>query len=213
MFEETRGKDREGAISVGRYLNLTVEAGIRPSILILIRGMHASSHADILEDVRLVMRRIRASHPNALVIWRSTPCPHPWCTNYSRPIASPLPFEDLKLGHGVNSQGDPISYGWHPVCQQVPLVKAMLESEFPGVIYMDTTTPMALRPDSHLSPSDCVHYSHSRYSACPAWMGVLRPLIYSVASPPPLQWTYGCSYSTTSCCFWIGCLHLLVLHP
>lgn len=164
LYEEKRGKDREGAISVGRYLNLTIEAGIRPSILILNRGMHAATHADILEDVRQVMRRIRTSHPDALIIWRSTPCPHPWCMNYTRPIASPLPFEDLHLGHGTSSRGDLISYGWHPVCQQVPIMREMFEREWPGVVYLDATTPMALRPDTHSSSSDCVHYGNGRAS-------------------------------------------------
>lgn len=156
-------RDREGAISVGRYLDLTVAAGIRPAILVINRGMHKSYHPDILEDVRQIMRRIRAGNPDALVIWRSTPCPHPRCMNYTQPIASPLPFIDLKLGHGADSHGDPISYGWTTVCQQVPLIKAMLEREWPGVVYLDATTPMALRADAHVSSSDCVHYSHDRH--------------------------------------------------
>ena len=170
--------DRAKTLSVKTYLgNLSAMHGVRPSIVILNRGMHVAQRDHFLADVRNVLSFIREAFPDALVIWRSTPCPHPWCMNYTKPIASAIPREQLSVGHGISSKGDPISYCWPEVCAQVDVLRDEIARRWPGVVYMDVTTPMALRPDTHGGPSDCVHY---RIKSLDVWLQLLFSLLLHV---------------------------------
>ena len=179
IYEDPYGIDRWGELSMSAYFgNLSVAHGVRPAIIILNRGTHVSPLADVLRDIRSALGYFRVHHPNALVIWRSTACPHPRCMTFTQPIASPLPTADLDLGSGAGAA----SYGWREVCAQVPSVRGMLEREWPGVVYMDVSTPMALRPDTHPSESDCVHYKE--HSAMDVWVQLLYNLLLRVDHLP-----------------------------
>lgn len=174
IYEDPFGLDRWGELSMSTYFgNLSAAHGVRPKIVVLNRGMHVSPLADVLRDVRSAIGYFRDHHADALVIWRATACPHPRCMSFTQPIASPLPVADLELGS---------RYGWPEVCAQVPAVREMLEREWPGVLYMDVATPMALRPDTHPSPADCVHYKE--HSAMDLWVQLLFNMLLRVERLP-----------------------------
>jgi hypothetical protein len=179
-------RDHYDALRMSDYFGpLTLSAGVRPDIVILNRGQWVTATAPLLADVDDTLRFLREHHPHALIIWRSTPVPTPFCTNYTGPIPSPIPREQLRTGgSGGGAAGD---YRWHEIFEQQPVVRRFLEERWPGVVFMDVGPAMDLRPDSHGSPKDCVHFAKN--AAMEVWLrylqGILAELDPFLPAPTP----------------------------
>lgn len=163
LFSQNRFHSRDGMIkppvSVADYLNLSAQAGASPEIVLLNRGLHFSGDHEFLSDVSATFQSMGRQHPQALVLWRSMTPPHPFCMEHTRPIPSPQPWAQLDEA----PKGRDYHYS-ALLTRQVPMLRNLIENDtWPGVIYLDITSPMALRPDVHGSPKDCVHYARPRY--------------------------------------------------
>lgn len=125
---------------------------IYPHIVIMNRGQWYSPTSTLLDDVNGVLSYLHQAFPDALLIWRSTPIPHPNCSQYDSPIATPIPRSHL------SQQG----WNWQDLPSQAEAVSAMLRSNWTdAVIEMDVIPAMDLRPDGHQpgQDHDCVHYT------------------------------------------------------
>ena len=113
-------------------------------VIVLNRGAHFTPDGGFRAGVRAAVRYIRNLEPDKLIIVRSTPPGHVYCSNYSEPIIAPQ---------------DPASlpHHWGEFARQNKILKE--EAEAVGAVYMDVDPMTVLRPDGHLGPPiDCLHY-------------------------------------------------------
>jgi hypothetical protein len=88
------------------------------------------------------------------------------CSHYSAPITAP--------------QSGPKPYRWGEIERQNGLIRQLIATEFPTVIYWDVATATALRPDLHAKPvgnKDCLHYQACLPSAVDNWVRGLQNVL------------------------------------
>jgi hypothetical protein len=183
LHDHPRGRDATQLRASEYFCKLVLEANVRLDAIVLNRGMWVSSDSEVLGDIDDALRAIQSCHPHALIIWRSTPTPVPECSNFSAPIASPIPRARLiGVGSGaVMMMGD---YRWPDVHNQQPLIRKFLADRWPGVVFMDVGPAMDLRADAHPANSngrnsDCVHFS-SKPGAMNVWVRFLHAILHEL---------------------------------
>ena len=127
------------------------DVGLQPGLIVLNAGAHFQEDAELIPQVQAALTAVVAAHPDALVVWRNTPPGHRDCANMTSPLTEP--------------QRGTLPFHWDEFARQNALIAAMIEREFPRVMYLDVATSTALRGDFHKSafevpPSsrDCMHY-------------------------------------------------------
>ena len=133
------------------------------TVLVLNRGAHYAPDTELLQDIGHLFTYVTSRYPNISIVWRNTPAGHPHCTPFDPPFDAPLTVPpDLTLDRGNipdnSSIGSTHRYHWNLFAHQNQLVKTFLAQHFPSTLYLDAATPTNLRPDHHVSDTDCLHY-------------------------------------------------------
>ena len=147
-FNVTPGSARDRIWGVDEFVGeFARSVGLAPGLIILNAGAHFQEDGVLIPQVRAALAVVVATHPSATVVWRNTPPGHAGCGNMTVPLTEP--------------QRGTLPFHWGEFARQ----NALIEREFPSVIYLDVASSTALRGDFHLSsfdapPSDrdCVHY-------------------------------------------------------
>jgi len=112
------------------------------SLLILNRGAHFETDDKLMSDVNQTIYYVRTVHPNVSIIWRNTP---PGVDVrafvFTAPFTSPPPVQHR--------------FHWEEFSRQNELVRQLLDTHYPEVIYLDVFSPSVLRSDAHY---DELHY-------------------------------------------------------
>ena len=116
------------------------------------RGQWFMPTPTVLDDINGVISYFREAFPSALLVWRSTSLPHVNCSQYTMPLATPIPRSVLAAADN--------GYDWGAIADQTDVVKEVLRSNWTDVIDLDVTPAMELRPDGHARNQDydCVHF-------------------------------------------------------
>lgn len=120
------------------------------------RGAHYQDDATVLRDIEDTLTVLRRDRPDLLVIYRNTPAGHPGCGDNSTRFGPPLQHPANYSGHPM-WQPDHL-FHWSHFARQNELVRELLRTKFPHVLYIDVAGVTALRPDGHAHPEDCLHY-------------------------------------------------------
>jgi hypothetical protein len=115
------------------------------TILILNRGAHYVETPIVIRELRQTLTTVRNHARGALTLFRSTHGGHdPLFTGHRLvPLLRPQLYE----GHP--------EWRWNDIPKQNRDIKRLIYDEFPGIVYLDITYLMALRPDNHI---DGLHY-------------------------------------------------------
>ena len=161
-----------------RYIDRVLQS-THGSTVIFNRGPHWMDDKDVLLQLRHLFSRLRTSRPDLLLIYRSSSTAHDKCGDSTSPLLVPP---------------TPVPMRWHTDQLQAQnlKVKAMLEVEYPGVLWMDAYAISILRPDSHaisFDNADCLHCEEPTLLRAPrmrspsAWPERKKPQSF----PPPLH--------------------------
>ena len=125
-------------------------------IVVLNRGLHGVNTLDLLQEIRGLIEVIRQETSRVMIIWRDTPVGHPDCMSYTAPIASPINASIYA------ASGEAFNYDWMGIYKQNANVSAMLQKEFPDVVWMEVSLATMLRPDKHARVGELVAFSCDR---------------------------------------------------
>ena len=129
------------------------------TVLILNRGAHYTPDTELMQDIGHLFTYLTKRYPTISIVWRNTPAGHPNCQNFDTPLLVP---PDLTFDRGSipdnSTGGSTHRYHWNLFAHQNQLVKTFLENNFPSTLFLDVATPTNLRPDHHVSDTDCLHY-------------------------------------------------------
>ena len=120
------------------------------SIVILNRGAHYVPDAALLFQLSTTFTYLQQYHNDSLIIYRDTPRGHPNYKKYQR--SAPLKRELLP------SDYTPVQWNEYTYSQfehQNDLVRHLIASKYPEIIFMGVARATNLRRDSHL---DALHY-------------------------------------------------------
>jgi len=138
-----------------------------PDVLVLNRGAHYVPDWKLLNDLRtnifptledwqakcnLNKNKNKKGGDDCLLIWRTTVPGHPDCMAYQEPMQSVEKMEEI-IAANNNS-----NYHWHDFSHQNELVLNAFQQQT-NLTYqvMDTYSINILRPDLHLTKTDCLH--------------------------------------------------------
>jgi hypothetical protein len=117
-----------------------------PGIIVINRGAHWVETDEVLPVLRKAFTFLRASAPNAMIFFRTTPPGHLGCADLKEPLEYPQPIDDLP-NH------------WGHFWGQNRAVVEMINNEFPGIGVLDVSLASGTRADGHRSERlDCLHY-------------------------------------------------------
>jgi hypothetical protein len=127
----------------------------QPTHLILNRGAHFVPDAVYEEGLRGTILQLQQQQvtQHAMVLLRTTPQGHPNCAEHTVPLAAPIPMTR------------PLFNWEHFPRQNGIMANISREVRCP---LLDTATPLLLRPDHHLHPTDCLHYTDPSTSSATA---------------------------------------------
>ncbi|CAM6127977.1 unnamed protein product [Calypogeia fissa] len=116
-------------------------------LLVLNTGAHFMEdelHTKVLREAFTILTE---RYPHIHVIYRNTELGHSDCMTQTKPLLAPQKeSKDEKFSF----------YHWTEFNRQNLLAKEIVE-EF-GYTYMDVYTMLSLRPEAHISETDCLHY-------------------------------------------------------
>lgn len=147
------------------------------NLMVLNRGAHFRNSTEVLRVLNNTLSYMQTHHPYISLIYRSTSPAHPNCseTAFAKPLEDypryagwdPFPrpgepawrdplLKNLAMEPSIERNYD--AYHWAEFYQQNQVVRAFLRRHFPRVLYLDVYPSTFLRPDSHMSSEDCLHY-------------------------------------------------------
>ncbi|GJP58077.1 hypothetical protein CLOP_g20361 [Closterium sp. NIES-67] len=116
------------------------------SIVMMNRGAHFVPHDQFERQMRSTLLALRQTHPDLLILFRSSPSSHPNCWEHwepSRELMKP------PLADGDNDKADLSEV-------QNGIAKGVVEMA--GGVFIDVDYLTALRPDGHVGRRDCTRY-------------------------------------------------------
>ncbi|KAL2630612.1 hypothetical protein R1flu_015298 [Riccia fluitans] len=125
------------------WLHLLSEYDVK--LLLLNRGAHYEEDLVLTEALNRTFSILSTDFPDLQIIYRNTPPGHVRCQTYNKPLQKRQ--DDWSL---------PRDYYWADFYRQNQLSEQIVK-EF-QYIYMDVDTMLSLRPEGHISRSDCLHY-------------------------------------------------------
>jgi hypothetical protein len=123
--------------------------------IVLNRGAHFEPSINYNASLELLFASLRRDRSDITVFFRNTPPGHPFCAveNKLPPLVKPR-----AENRTVNQRraGDTNPYHWSEFIAQNKLAREITARHH--VAYLDVAPATELRPDSHLSAQDCLHY-------------------------------------------------------
>ena len=133
---------------VDAYLvNWTAQHRVTPDIVVANMGLHHLLNvppAAFQKHVDKTLATILAHVPNATVIWRSTAGRHSRCASITKPLSL--------------EQASNLTWHLYRLQRQNEVVKQLIATRYPRVIYMDVAYATQFRADLHYSRRDCTHW-------------------------------------------------------
>ncbi|KAG6556339.1 hypothetical protein Mapa_002282 [Marchantia paleacea] len=124
------------------WLDLLKEYDVK--LLLLNRGAHYEDDKTYVRALRFIFTILSQHFPHMQVIYRNTPPGHANCSLHHEPL-SERQHSDL-----------PDGYHWEDFYRQNKIA-AKIVKKF-QYIYMDVDTMLSLRPEGHITDTDCLHY-------------------------------------------------------
>lgn len=151
---------------------------MNPGIIVINKGAHYDTDDILISQVRAVLNYVTKTFPQAVVVWRNTVPGHVNCSRISTPLSVP---QDLSF---VNP-----AWHWADFAVQNELMRQLVATEFPSVIYMDVYSAGVLRADLHVSyfklppdDSDCLHHRSGMPSPTDHWAELLYNVLHQKAA-------------------------------
>ena len=132
-----------------------------PDVIILNRGAHYTTDDELLQHFNYTLigqletwqaECIANTSKRCLLIWRTTVPGHPNCDQYTQPAESITEMEQM-----IKNNSD-MGYSWDNFQHQNELVLNLLTNSSLEFEIMDAYHINILRPDAHVSRTDCLHY-------------------------------------------------------
>ena len=123
--------------------------------IIFNRGAHFEPSIDYSTSLELLFSSLRRDRPDVNVYFRNTPPGHAFCATESKmpPLARPRSENRTMYQRRA---GDTNPYHWSEFAAQNLLARKIAAKY--RVAYLDVASATELRPDSHLSAQDCLHF-------------------------------------------------------
>ena len=123
--------------------------------IIFNRGAHFEPSVNYTSNLEFLFSSLQKDRPDINVYFRNTPPGHAFCATESKmpPLAKPRTENRTMYQRRA---GDTNPYHWSEF-----VVQNLLAQEIAAryrVTYLDVASATELRPDSHLSAQDCLHY-------------------------------------------------------
>lgn len=125
------------------------------SVLIVNTGMHVTDIVDYQLNMRKIAKFIASSKFSGQVFYRSSVAGNMNCMDHNRPFKSYEWNDTVKQ----ESPSDHPQYNWGNIQAYNALAEMEFKKHLPSAIYMDVDSFSKLRPDTHRSVTDCVHYT------------------------------------------------------
>lgn len=132
------------------------------SVIVLSTGTHYQNNSQLLYNIEGTLKTLRNDFPDVTLLFKSATVGHPEC-DFS------IAEEPWERPNGHNLKALDLSYPgyhWVDIFNQMEVVEAFLEEQFPDVSFIDVTTTQMQRIDSHVGHTnldypfqmDCLHY-------------------------------------------------------
>ena len=116
-------------------------------LLLMNRGAHFKPTVEVLSELNVTLSEVFIISPEISVVWRNTnPGHHDYAEKFFSPPLNAAPS---------NNDSNLVKYHWNDFDGQNREIEQFLSEFFPQVLYLDFSSPTALRADSHV---DYLHY-------------------------------------------------------
>jgi hypothetical protein len=95
---------------------------------------------------------------NKTLVYRTTPQPHPFCTEDAVAHTEPLLSVDQEQFVQYDETSAFNEYEWYRIPSRDILALSLYREHIPGMQTLDVAPMTSLRPDGHRAPGDCLHY-------------------------------------------------------
>lgn len=127
------------------------------SIVFLNTGAHVQEDDELIKHLNHTLSCIFESNPTMSILYRNTYGGHQYCnlTMASSPVQSNHSPVNITL---LNLPEFHPEYKWDVIPRHNALIRSLISTNYPSILFIDTATSTNLRPDSHVSKTDCYHY-------------------------------------------------------
>ena len=96
--------------------------------------------------------------PNKTFIYRTTPQPHPYCTEDAVANTNALLSVDQENFVHYDEMSAFNEYEWYRIPSRDIMSLSLYRKHIPSMEVLDVAPMTSLRPDGHRAPTDCLHY-------------------------------------------------------